>query len=225
MLKKIKRLHEKEMCDFVQYTMKDVDSESDTDDVVWPSDIKKAVRKYPDQMPRMFGAAWVNDGFKMNGKFLDTLLDAGWDIDRPASSICYYSDSDYCTPLISACEMRDVKLVKLLLQRGANPNVIFAGRFSPLSSVISGHSAGSKGSNTELVEEIIHLLIKHGALPYVFEWNYDYHQDDDEGIQSDINAYLDDEPALNDTLPASRRLKRYLKNITIVYSDFEQERC
>jgi hypothetical protein len=193
---------------FVRYTMKDVDRENDEN--MWPDDIRIAVQEFPHQMPRMFGRAC----FKMNGEFLDTLLNAGWDIDRPASNQCYYSDSDYCTPLISACEMRDAQLVKLLLQRGANPNVVF-GNFSPLSSVISGHSAGSKGSNTEIVEDIIHQLFKHGALPFVFNWNHDDNYK--EGIQSDIDAYLQDRPALNDTLPTSPRLKNYLRRLKIIH--------
>lgn len=60
-------------------------------------------------------------------------------------------------PLVEACYYRNVQAVEVLLENGANPNVFFDGRFSPLEAAIV------YGPVDESSLAIVKLLLEHGA--------------------------------------------------------------
>jgi len=126
---------------------------------------KKWIQQYPDQLHQIYALLM----YEMTPQILDDLLKAGWNINKVSSY--YPADQHNETPLGSASEYRHVLLVKMLLDKGANPNII--GGSTPIESAFSGHSAGSAGKDVEDIEAIIKDLLKHGAFPVVRQWFYD----------------------------------------------------
>lgn len=181
---------------------------------------RETIEKNPNSLHVIYGMAVFDDGFELDASLLVLLKAAGWDIDRPASQRYCYGDSDVSTPLISACEMRYVEHVRLLLAHNANPNCVLDGT-SPLSAVLSGHSASSPGTNIDLVDEIIHLLYSHGAILGLFESSHeqakeslDVYLANDETEDVDCVHYVDDGIGCKN-VPMTKRLRKYLNNITV----------
>ena len=138
----------------------------DEDELDDPEDnYKKWIQLYPNRLDEIY----VLVKYGMTPEILQDLLDAGWDINK--SSSVYPSESHNETPLGSASEYRDVDLVKMLLEKGADPNII--GEATPIELAFSGHSAGYAGENPEDVEAIVRELLKYGAIPVVRQWFYD----------------------------------------------------
>jgi hypothetical protein len=91
---------------------------------------------------------------------LEKIINTGINLNEP-SVWRFPSDAGPTTPLIWACEFRFETIVKLLLELGADPNVRDIQGFSPLGSVLIGHSARDwLDSSTNFIVE---KLVQHGA--------------------------------------------------------------
>ena len=116
--------------------------------------------------------------------------------------------------------MRNVEEVKLLLAHGADPNCLLDG-VSPLDAVLAGHSSGSQGSNIDLVDEIIHLLLSHGAISILHESvseqakeSMELYLANDEVDDVDCIQYVNDGIGCKDGLAMTKRLRKNLNKIT-----------
>jgi len=69
------------------------------------------------------------------------------------------------TPLIIASAMVHVKMVELLLENGANPNVVEWMGYSPLGWVVRDSHYGMDLANKDRIVEVVKLLLAHGANP------------------------------------------------------------
>ena len=64
------------------------------------------------------------------------------------------NDQPHLWPLLAACVLNNAECVRILLENGANPNVVDRGGYSPLSYAVS---------NARNTPEICKLLLQHGA--------------------------------------------------------------
>jgi ankyrin repeat protein len=69
------------------------------------------------------------------------------------------------TPLIVASAMVHPKMVELLLDNGANPNMKEAIGYTPLAWVVRDSHYGIDYANKEKIVDIVKVLLKHGADP------------------------------------------------------------
>ena len=100
---------------------------------------------------------------------------AGWDINGTSE---VYDKDDMINPLAYASKERNYDLVKLLLEKGANPNlvsgdpIIIAGL--PIEYVICGAWYMSKSKNGDEIAKIIDLLISYGGELIIRKVVYDF---------------------------------------------------
>lgn len=95
---------------------------------------------------------FMNAVFSSDIKLIEQCLEEGADVD--------YIDSDFWTPLTSACRFGDYEVVDILLKYGADVNVVGGSQDStPLALVLTTQSTVSPS----IKERIVKTLIKAGA--------------------------------------------------------------
>lgn len=116
-----------------------------------------------DESVVMDAMAWLQDG--LDERFIHLLVELGADVN-------YLSHDGGC-PLIGACLSGSPALVEYLLQRGANPNVVYDFSDTVLGAVhtdltyheleVQRHSALQDAETVERLTAIVAVLARHGA--------------------------------------------------------------
>jgi len=135
-------------------------------------ELKRWIRQYPNQLDRIYGQVVNHVPFDTQRDLIQSLQTAGWDINK--ASHHYDSDSRPETPLGSACEYRNLSLVRCLLDCKANPT-IRGNKLTPLESVFTGHSALDTGTDAKEVLAIAELLLAAGSPGNIRRWIWKEH--------------------------------------------------
>jgi hypothetical protein len=117
---------------------------------------KYFIKRHPDKLPQIYAILETIE--LLDEGIIGELIQSGWNINE--ANKCYRTSSLYSTPLESACEYRNVYLVKSLLKNGANPNT--KGIYLPVTSVIIGNNVHCTKDKMK-VSEILLLLREYGA--------------------------------------------------------------
>ena len=118
------------------------------------------VDKYPDHTLSIFGAVMYFGGYDVDDEDVEYFKSKGVDLNAPSN--IYPADSDGTTALGSACEYRNMKLIKALVKHGAKINQEDQHGFTPLESMLTGHSVDDS-HNFKACEEGIKLLVELGV--------------------------------------------------------------
>jgi hypothetical protein len=129
-------------------------------------DAKTLIKQNPKELDKVYMILY-NRG-DLNENTLDDLISAGWDINKTSKE--YYGDG-LNTPLCHAAEYRNDEVTELLLDKGADPNIV-SGQTLAVESVVAGHSADDKGEEGEKVGGILDLLFQNGAKLVMRKWFY-----------------------------------------------------
>lgn len=118
------------------------------------------VEKYPEYTLSIFGAVMYFGGYSVDEDDILYFKSKGVDLNTPSN--IYPADSDGTTAIGSACEYRNFELIKALVKHGAKINQEDQHGFTPLESMLTGHSIDDS-HNFKQCEDGIKLLLELGA--------------------------------------------------------------
>ena len=118
------------------------------------------VEKYPDYLLSIFGAVMYFGGYSVDDSDVEYFKAKGVDLNSPSN--IYPSDAEGTTALGSACEYRNMTLIQGLVKHGAKLNQEDQHGFTPLESMITGHSTADT-QNIKQCEDGVKLLVELGV--------------------------------------------------------------